>query len=148
MAGKQREPIDLIKAKGKKHLTQAEYDQRKAQEVNVPFVDVEPPDYLNKKQAEKFMDIANKLLAIGIMTELDIDCLAMYVLSFDLYLGYTKTMMKLTKQNDVQGLKDVQIMQDKVFRQAFSAAKSLGMTITDRCKIVIPEPPGGDDDEL
>lgn len=143
-----REPVDLIKYKGRKHLTEDEYEERKESEVDVPFVDVQPPSYLKKKQKEKFMDIANKLLAIGIMTELDIDMLAMYILSHDLYLSYTKTIAQLIKINDIAGLKDVQNMQDKAFRQAHTAARALGLTITDRCRIVIPNPPDNDDDEL
>ena len=94
------------------------------------------------------MDIADKLLALGIMTELDIDCLAMYILSHDLYLSYTKTIAQLIKQNDIAGLKDVQNMQDKAFRQAQTAARDLGLTITSRCRIVIPTPPETEDDEL
>lgn len=143
-----REPVDLIKYKGRKHLTEDEYEERKESEVDVPFVDVQPPSYLKKKQKEKFMDIAKKLLAIGIMTELDVDMLAMYILSHDLYLSYTKTIAQLIKINDIAGLKDVQNMQDKAFRQAHTAARALGLTITDRCRIVIPNPPDNDDDEL
>ena len=143
-----REPADLIKAKGRKHMTEDEYEERKQSEIDVPFVDVQPPSYLKKKQKEKFMDIADKLLAIGIMTELDVDMLAMYILSHDLYLSYTKTIAQLIKQNDIAGLKDVQNMQDKAFRQAHTAARALGLTITDRCRIVIPNPPDNDDDEL
>lgn len=143
-----REPVDLIKYKGRKHLTEDEYEERKESEVDVPFVDVQPPSYLKKKQKEKFMDIADKLLAIGIMTELDVDMLAMYILSHDLYLSYTKTIAQFIKVNDIAGLKDVQNMQDKAFRQAHTAARALGLTITDRCRIVIPQPPDNDDDEL
>lgn len=143
-----REPVDLIKYKGRKHLTEDEYEERKESEVDVPFLDVQPPSYLKKKQKEKFMDIAEKLLAIGIMTELDIDMLAMYILSHDLYLSYTKTIAQLIKINDIAGLKDVQNMQDKAFRQAHTAARALGLTITDRCRIVIPQPPETEDDEL
>ena len=143
-----REPVDLIKAKGRKHLTKDEYEERKESELDVPFTDVQPPSYLKKKQKEKFMDIADKLLALGIMTELDVDCLAMYILSHDLYLSYTKPIAQLIKQSDIAGLKDVQNMQDKAFRQAQTAARDLGLTITSRCRIVIPTPPETEDDEL
>ena len=143
-----REPIDLIKAKGKKHLTKNEYAERKEQEVNVPFTDIEPPKYLTAAQKKKFKEIAEKLVTVGIMTELDVDCLAMYVMSHDLYLSYTKMMMKLTKDDDINGLKDIQIMQDKAFRQAQTSARDLGLTITSRCKLVVPPVPEDDDDEL
>ena len=143
-----REPIDLIKAKGKKHLTKNEYETRKEQEVSVPFTDIEPPKYLTAAQKKKFKEIAEKLLAVGIMSELDVDCLAMYVMSHELYLSYTKIMMKLTKDVDIDGLKDIQIMQDKAFRQAQTSARDLGLTITSRCKLVLPPVTEDDDDEL
>lgn len=146
MAGKPREPIDLIKAKGKKHLSKKEYEDRKNSELQVPFTDVEPPDYLTKAQSGKFNDIAEKLLALGIMTELDVDCLAMYILSHDLYLEYTRNIMKMLKAGDLESVKCLQMLQDKAFRQALSAAKSLGLTITDRCKITIPPPPEEDEE--
>ena len=82
MAGRPREPIDLIKAKGRKHLTEKEYEERKSSELQVPFTDVEPPECLTtKKQIAEFHDISEKLLALNIFTELDVDALARYILS-------------------------------------------------------------------
>ena len=148
MAGRPKEPIDLIVAKGRKHVGKQEYQDRKDSEVKVPFVDVKPPSYLDKKQKKKFKEIAKKLVEIGIMTELDVDCLSMYVISHNLYVMYTEAMVELIAAGDLAGLKDMQNMQDKAFRQAHTAARSLGLTITDRCKIVVPTPPDDDDDEL
>ena len=148
MCARPREPIDLIKAKGKKHLTEEEYETRKAQELDVPFTDIFPPTYLKRAQKDKFMEIADKLTQLGIMTELDVDVLAMYIISFDLYLEYTKQMGKYLREGNLPAVGEVQKMQDKAFRQAHTAARSLGLTITDRCRIVIPVPPDNDDDEL
>lgn len=39
-------------------------------------------------------------------------------------------------------------LQDKAYKQCLSCARELGMTITSRCKIIIPPPPEDDDDEL
>lgn len=148
MAGRPKEPIDLLLSKGKSHLTKKEIADRKDEEIKVPFKDVNPPAYLTSKQKEKFTDIARKLLAIGIITELDTDCLAMYVMSHELYLSYTKLMLKLTQIHDIDGLKEIQTMQDKAFRQAQTSARDLGLTITSRCKLVVPSPQEDDDDEL
>ena len=146
--GRPKKPIALLVAEGKSHLSKAEIYERTEQEVKVPFMNVKAPSYLNKAQKKKFRDIASKLVAIGIMTELDVDCLAMYVISFDLYLSYTEAIVELIDNREMDAVKDTQVMQDKAFRQALSAAKSLGLTITDRCKIVIPTPPDNEDDEL
>ena len=145
---KNPEPIALVVAKGKKHLTKKEIEERTESELKVPFLDVKPPTYLTKAQKKKFKDIASKLLALGIMTELDVDCLARYILSQDLYLAYTEQVAALIEEGNLILLKDVQAMQDKAYRQAQTSAKSLGLTIVDRCKIAIPPPPEDDDDEL
>lgn len=142
------EPIALIEAKGKKHLSKEEIEERRAQELNVPYTNVTPPEYLTETQKEKFQHIADMLLGLGIMTELDVDCLARYIISFDLYLLYTNQLKTLLTSGDFDGLKPVQTMQDKMFKQAQASARDLGLTITSRCKIVVPTPPPTDDDEL
>lgn len=143
------EPVALLEAKGKKHLSQAEIEERRERELKVPYTDVVPPDYLTDTQKEKFMHYAEMLLALGIMTELDVDCLARYIVSFDLYLVYTDSVKSLLTAQNFEELKSVQTMQDKMFKQAQASARDLGLTITSRCKIVAPKPPAPtEDDEL
>ena len=148
MAGRPKKPAALLEAEGKSHMSKSELQDRKESELKVPFTDVNPPSYLSRTQKKKFNDIASKLLAIGIMTELDVDCLAMYVLAFDLYVSYTETLAHMIETNDLEEMKSVQNLQDKAFRQAHTAARSLCLTITDRCKVTVPPPPSDDDDEL
>jgi P27 family predicted phage terminase small subunit len=180
-----REPVDLLIAKGKKHLTKAEIEERKAQEVDVPFVDIEPPEYLKgKKRIEEFNHYADMLLKIGIFTELDVDILAKYILAKELYLTYTKQLEKVMKKANIvrkwavidelsdlcseggtiEDLKEllekicrrqrgedattIMNLQDKAFKQCLACAKELGLTVTSRCKLVVPPPPDEDDDEL
>lgn len=144
-----REPIDLIKAKGKKHLTQAEYEERKAEEVEVPFTDVKPPEYLKgEKQIEKFNYYADMLLKIGIFTELDVDCLARYIMSEVLYLQYTNLLTKLIRSNDFEQLGKIQSLQDRAFKQCQQCARDLGLTISSRCKLIVPQTDGDEDFEL
>jgi len=45
-----REPIDLIAAKGRKHLTIGEYTERKQAEVRSLADNVKPPAFLLKKE--------------------------------------------------------------------------------------------------
>lgn len=95
-----REPIDLIVAKGKKHLGKDEIEERKAQEVNVPFVDIEPPKYLKgKKRINEFNHYAGMLVKIGIFTELDVDVLAKYIIAKELYLQYTKQLEEVVSKS-------------------------------------------------
>ena len=144
-----REPIDLIKAKGKKHLTKAEYEERKEQELEVPFIDIKPPEYLTgKKQLEKFNYYADLLLKIGIFTELDVDCLSRYIMGEQLYLQYTSLLIGLIKSKDFDQMGKIQGLQDRAFKQCQQCARDLGLTISARCKLIVPQTDEGEDFEL
>ena len=138
MAG-QRQPTDLVIAKGRKHFTKADIAKRRAQEISVPFKDIEAPPYLPKNLIDDFYDIAYKLLAIGIMTELDENCLAQYLISQNLYLQYTKLITQAVNNGNIDSVTKYAVTQDKFFRQCRTAATDLGLTISSRCKLVIPE---------
>lgn len=146
-----RQPADLVKAKGKAHLSQRAYEEKKNGELDVPFVNVSPPESLTtKKQKEEFYSIAEKLVALNIFTELDEDALARYIISKELYLTYTnKLKSKLNKKElDLREINMLQQMQDKAFRQCVTSANELCLNISSRAKLVIPQPLDGEDDEL
>lgn len=179
MAGRPREPIDVIKARGKKHLSEAEYDERKNGEIIVPFVDVEPPKHLSKAQKDEFNEIAGKLLQLGVFTELDVDVLAQYIVAKTLYWELNSQIKKVMskknavhkwdvveslaanceEQEDLKKLLEALLrrqrgddvaalltQQDKVFKQCRSCARELGLGITNRLKLTLPEPMEEDDD--
>lgn len=145
MAG-QRQPIDLVIAKGRKHFTKADIAKRRSQEINVPFKDIEAPPYLSEELKSEFYDLAYKLLDIGIMTELDENCLAQYLISKNLYLKYTDLITQAIECDNIESVQRYAVTQDKFFRQCRTAAVDLGLTISSRCKLVIPETPN--DEEL
>lgn len=134
-----RQPIELIKAKGKSHKTKAEIEQRKKTELKVDLKNIEAPKCLTSRQKEEFKNIADKLLEIGIMTELDEDCLARYILAKTNYLRLTKMVNKVTRENNIVAMEKLITMQDKAFKQCRSCATDLGLTITSRCRLVVPE---------
>lgn len=133
-----RQPIELIEAKGKKHLTKAEIESRKKRELKVHLKNITTPDYLPAKLKTEFEDIVNKLLIVGVMTELDEDCLARYLLSKQSYLQYTNMLNKVTRQNNINEMEKLISMQDKAFKQCRASANDLGLTIASRCKLVMP----------
>lgn len=142
----QKQPIDLVIAKGRKHFTKADIAKRRQQEVKVPFKDIEAPPYLSEELTGEFYDIAYKLLYIGIMTELDENCLAQYLISKELYLKYTDLITQAMGLFDLDGVQKLAATQDKFYRQCRTAATDLGLTISSRCKLIVPETP--DDEEL
>ena len=147
--GNQKQPIELVLAKGKKHLTKQEIIDRMESEVKVPFTDVKPPEYLTEKQKEEFKKISKILLDVGIMSELDEDCLAHYLISNTNYILYTKKIRDLneklanakrsdTKQKIELEIDTYLIYQDRALKQCRACANDLGLSISSRCRLVMP----------
>ena len=137
---KQREPIELIIAKGRKHFTKADIEMRRAQEPDVPFKNIRAPKYLSKPAVKEFYDTAYKLLEIGVMTELDEDALARYIVVKQQFLMYTELISEALACENIEEADRLAKTQDKFFKQVRAAASDLGLTITSRCKLVVPEP--------
>lgn len=138
MAG-QRLPLALIDAKGAKHMTKAERAEREAREVKPCTDNITPPSYLTKKQKEEFLRIADQLKKLKILGETDVDTLARYILSRDTYIKLTKQIQRKAILEDPILLDKYMKNQDRAFKQCHTAAKSLGLTIADRCRLVVPE---------
>ena len=139
-----RQPIALVQAKGAKHLTKSEIAQREAEELDVPIpTTIKPPDYIADapKLVAEFNEIAEKLIALKILTELDADSLARYLLAKQNYLQYTSLLNSAIRKNKVAEMATIQTMQDKAFKQVRAAASDLGLTISSRCRLVVPQAP-------
>lgn len=154
-----RQPIGLVEAKGKKHLTKAEIEERRATEPQIFTDGIEAPKYLTKKQRDAFDLLARQLQKINIMGETDVDTLARYVTAQSQYEAATKDLRALQKQKpkeptDGDPEEDAKYMGalgiwltcqenldkrvDRYFKQAQTAAAALGLTISSRCKLVVP----------
>jgi P27 family predicted phage terminase small subunit len=144
-----RQPANLIELKGRAHMSKDELQKRKDSEIRAPTDRVEAPKYLTKKQAEKFTELAEELLALEIMSNLDCDALARYIQSVEKYLKYDKLVNQtLSKASSFEKAAAVVLMlekleglRDKAFKQCRAAASDLGLTISSRCKLVVPKLP-------
>lgn len=150
MAG-QKQPIELVIANGKKHLTKDEIAHRRATEVQPCTDDIAAPAYLTASQKKQFDKLAGQLQKIKIMGETDTDALARFITSQNLYEQAVKDLRAIQKQRpkemDPGALAAWADMLDRLdkrvsryFNQAQSAARDLGLTITARCKIQVPTP--------
>ena len=139
MAGP-RQPIDLVIARGKKNLTKAEIAERRAAEVVPCADDLTAPKYLTPTQRKTFDKLAGQLRKINIMGETDVDTLARYVAAQSLYELATKRLRAgMNKAGvSVEELDQLAKLQDRYFKQAQTAASSLGLTISSRCKLEVP----------
>ncbi|MBO3652046.1 MULTISPECIES: phage terminase small subunit P27 family [Bacillus amyloliquefaciens group] len=150
-----REPLDLLLYKGKKNLTKQEIEERREQEIKAPNDKVKAPSYLPKDLKREFKKIADELKNIGIMTNLDVDALARFLFARKQYLEMTEVLLEtpitaLVEDDDGNKFEvanktysDLLINQDKLFKQCRQASSDLGLTISSRCKLVIPKKDDG-----
>lgn len=139
MAGR-RQPTALVEANGRKHLTQAEADQRRDQEVHVAPPDtVTPPRWLLKKYRAEFLEIGEILRAAGLYTDLDRDVLAQYFVLRDRWEKADKLAAKAIRECDEKLAKEWTSVQSSYFKQARQCAEAMGLSVTSRCRIVVPQ---------
>lgn len=138
MAG-QRQPIELVLAKGSKHLTKAEIQERQDREVKPITDNIIAPDYLTKKQKDEFYRIAEQLKKLKIMGETDVDALGRYITANDFYIHAVKKMRSKDVKNDPISFEAWSRAQERYFKQCRAAATDLGLTISSRCRLVVPE---------
>lgn len=138
MAG-QRQPTNLVLAKGKKHLTKDEIAARLAAEVQPRTDDIAAPAYLTATQKKEFNRLAGQLQKLNIMGETDVDALARYVTAQTLYeLTSKKMRTAMRTMDDPYELDQLSKLHDRYFKQADRAASALGLTISSRCRLVVP----------
>lgn len=150
MAGA-RQPIELVIANGKKHLTKAEIEQRRATEVAPCTDDLSAPAYLTAAEKKRFDKLASQLVKIKVLGETDTEALARYVTAQGLYEQAVKDLRAIQK-NRPKGeeattgalvvwadmLNKLDKRQDRYFKQAATAAAALGLTVSSRCKLIAP----------
>lgn len=147
--GRPKEPVNLLLAKGKKHLTQAEIEARQNTEVQPCTEDIRPPNYLTAKQKKRFWELSKQLQKLHILGETDTETLARYITAEDLYQQAVKDIrpaQKCRPNSEILEemaawaamMEKLDKRQERYFRQAQTAAASLGLTISSRCRLVIP----------
>ena len=138
MAG-QRLPLEVVQARGSKHLTKAEIKERQEREIKPITDNIIAPGYLVKKQKNEFYKIAEQLQKLKILGETDVDALGRYITAKDMYENAVKQMRKPEVKNDPIAFEKWLNIQDKLFKQCRSSANDLGLSISSRCKLVVPE---------
>lgn len=138
MAG-QRLPIEVVMARGKKNLTKAEIKERQEREIKPITDNIIAPDYLTKSQQKEFYKIVEQLKKLKIMGETDVDALARYITANDFYINAVKQLRKPEVKNNSLAFDTWSKIQERYFKQCRSSANDLGLSISSRCKLVVPE---------
>lgn len=161
MAGT-RQPVSVLQAKGRKHLTKAEIEKREKTEINAKDDNVVPPPFLGAKQKKRFREIAEQLLELKIVTNLDCDALGRLIVVEDEFIKINRQLKKTklmvpvrvqlqrtdengnpvyveTEEMQVNPAYDkLQIMRGRVFKECRQGAADFGLTISSRCRLAVP----------
>lgn len=135
-----RQPTDLLKATGRKHLSHAEEAERRSREVRVePPKTAKPPKWLPEELRKDFRALGRRLIAEGLYTDLDADTLGRYLVAQHQWTIAAKEAETALQERDQETAEDWGRIQDRYFKQARGCANDLGLTISSRCRLVLPE---------
>lgn len=138
MPGK-RQPTAVVEAAGKKHLSRSEADERRDREVHVPPPEqVTPPAFLPKRLHREYREIGDILLSAGLYAELDRDVLGQYFLCRERWIKADKLAAAAIRAGDEKLAREWASVQGAYFKQARSCAEAMGLSVTSRCRIVVP----------
>ena len=138
MAGS-RQPTDVVVANGRKHLSRAEEAERRAGEVQAPKPKtIKAPKWVPEQLKKEFRTLGKQLLACGLYTDLDADTLGRYLVAQHQYLIATQETEKALAKRDQETADSWGRIQERYFKQARNCANDMGLTITSRCRLVVP----------
>lgn len=136
-----RQKLSVLEGNGRKHLSKSEKARRADQEVDLPKPKtMRVPKWLPQDCRKEFRALAKELLAADMgAAQLDRDTLGRYVVAQAQYAQACKMAGEaLTAEDSALAEKWTKI-QDTCFKQARACANDMGMTITSRCRLVLPE---------
>lgn len=135
-----RQPTDLLKATGRKHLSRAEEAERRSREARVsPARTAKPPKWFPEELKKDFRILGKRLISAGLYTDLDADTLGRYLVAQHQWTIATDEAEKALAQRDQEQAEAWGRVQERYFRQARNCANDMGLTVTSRCRLVVPE---------
>lgn len=79
MGGRKREPVSLIRLKGKSNFSEAYLKEKEAKEIKVEPKELEVPNELNETQRQLFLETYNDLLEYDMATHMEIGLITRFV---------------------------------------------------------------------
>lgn len=143
-----RQKLSVLEANGRKHLTKTEKAQRAAGEVNLPKpAKMRVPKWLPEYLKADFRALAKELLAADMgAAQLDRDTVGRYIVAQHQFTAACRIVQDALDQQDPDLVNKWTKAQKSYFEQARACANDMGMTITSRCRLVLPERPAKAED--
>ena len=90
------------------------------------------PSYLDAALRDRFNALAPDLTAMGVLTRMDVDALARYVVSENEYLRVSRLAMQAIQRGDAADADKWASVQDRLLRQCMTAGAEFGLTPSGR----------------
>lgn len=133
-----KKPVAVLKAEGSRHYTKAELEQRSDQEVKAPEGKILPPKYLSGSLITQFNNMAPILEKMGVLSSVDADILARYLLARQQYVSATNFLNAALKTGNVATADKWSAIQDRFFKQCRACGEDLGLSVSARANLLIP----------
>lgn len=138
-----RLPIEVLEARGKKHMGKGEREARENAQPR-PSSQVKrlvAPKWLPDELKEDFNRIAGALVDLmpRLIIRPDADTIANYCVVYEAWKAATNQANMALEVGNLEAAQGWSLVQDRYFKQARACANDLGLTITSRCRLVVPE---------
>ena len=142
--GRKKQPVAVLKENKSRHYSKAQLEEREAGEVQAESTGIIPvPKYLKGEGGAKsalereFEELAPKLQAMGVLADVDGDCLARYLVARKGYEDAALNLMKALNEGKYDTAEKWSKMQDRFFKQCRAAAGDIGLGVSARANLVI-----------
>ncbi len=141
-------PQNVLDMRGRSHQTKAEKEQRRSQEPKTEKLkQVRAPLWLPEYLRDDFVKLGRELNEVGLLSKLDLDILARYVMSRDAWVAAHLKARDMLDRDDPKESGAWTRVARTYFDQCQQCASSMGLSITSRCRLVVPELPKDEADE-
>ena len=135
-------PQNVIEMRDRSHQTKAEKAARRASEPQTERVkQVRAPVWLPEHLRDEFGKLGHELNEVGLLSKLDFDILARYLMSRDAWVAAHLKARDALDMDDAKEAGTWSRVARTYFDQCQQCASSMGLTITSRCRLVVPKPP-------
>ena len=137
--GPRRKSTAELRASGSRHYSKAQLEERERMEIKPPPVaTLAPPRYLPQSLKAKFGQLAPVLIKMGVLTSVDGDCLARYLIAEANYLRACQRVTSALNAGNTEEASKWSAIQDRFFKQCRAAGGDLGLTVSGRGHLQLP----------
>ncbi len=135
-------PQGVLELRGRTHQTKAEKEERRASEPKLAGAKrVRYPEWLPEHLRSEFNEISRELIRAGLFVKVDRDVLAQYLMARDAWIAAYAKAREALETDDSKAAGAWARVAKTYFSQCHDCASSMGLTISSRCRLVVPKPP-------